>query len=191
MFFCQNCDNVFDIMKGETKQSGGVNNKDLITKILKNVTLDAKEMKDLESINIDEFIHSPEYNKLKSNQKEFVYNKIQELLPLEFKKILTEEIKQSADEKAYFVCNNCGNKKAIRKGTLIFSKVSSDIAQSYSSADVSEMKYSDILPRTRKYICPNDECPSHTNYSVREAVFFRMNNTFRVKHICLACDYVF
>ena len=89
------------------------------------------------------------------------------------------------------ICNNCGYMKPIPEGTLIFSKVSTDIAQSYSTSDFKDMVYSDILPRTRKYICPNTKCESHTNPQKKEASFFRMNNTFKVKYVCQTCSTVF
>jgi len=219
MYFCPNCNNVFDITKG-TSQAGGeiqesssednnmtttssLNIKEMfggakggkddaydeiINKLMKTDKIDKKE---LDKFSLEELMKSDAYKKLKHKQKEHIFNKIQDMLPIEQKKLFTlEETKQQL-EKAYFICNNCGNRKPIEKGTLIFSKVSSDIAQSYSSSDVGDMKYSDILPRTRKYICPNAKCESHTNPQKREAVFFRMNNTFRVKHICQACDTVF
>jgi len=211
MYFCPNCNNVFDITKG-VAQNGGSNDElikesedyelliknfiggekeneyeNLITKILNNQNIDQNF---LDKISVEDFIKSAEYKKLKNKQREQVYNKIQDLLPNDKKKIMKEGIKQNS-EKAYFICNNCGNRKQIEEGTLIFSKVSADIAQSYSSSDVKNMKYSDILPRTSKYICPNSKCESHTNPDKREAIFFRMNNTFQIKHICQTCDAVF
>ena len=211
MYFCPDCNNVFDITKGidstpVTAQTGGNNNftneNDLIMQhggkdntyeeIIKNIingeNIDGKKINNL---SMDDLTNSIVYKKLKHKQKESVYNKLQDLLPNEQKKLYKEEGISKISEKAYFICNNCGNRKPIEKGTLIFSKVSSDIAQSYSSSDVKDMKYSDILPITRKYICPNKNCDSHTNPQKREAVFFRMNNTFKVKHICLTCDATF
>lgn len=206
MYFCPNCNNVFDITKGSSETFSGGNGDDLIPefdlamfggaddfydkilmKVIDGEKLDAGE---INKISLDDLVQSITYKKLKLSQKQYVYNKIQEQLPLSKKKVFNDtEIKST--EKAYFICNNCGYKKPIKKNTLIFSKVASDVAQSYSSSDTINMKYSDILPRTRKYICPNKYCDSHTNFSKREAVFFRTNNTFKVKYICLACDETF
>jgi hypothetical protein len=200
MYFCPNCNNVFDITKGATQNGGsktnsligGANNEDfekLISKLLKNEDVSENE---IINISIDDLIKNQSYKKLKNKQREYIYNKIQDLLPNEKKNVAKEEIKHSEiQNKAYFICNNCGNRKPIDPGTLIFSKVSSDVAQSYSSSDVLDMKYSDILPRTRKYICPNSKCESHNNPDKREAIFFRMNNAFKIKHICQACNTVF
>jgi hypothetical protein len=197
MYFCPNCDNVFNITKELPSQSGGVksdspesemsdmtNDEKIVNKLLADEHFSEKDLSSAQLVNL---LQSVAFKRLKHKQKEFVYNKIQDLLPVDQKKILEETPKQ-VFEKVYFICNNCGDNKPIDKGTLIFSKVSTDIAQSYSPLDVDDMKYSDILPRTRKYICPNTKCESHTNPQKREAIFFRMNNTFRIKHICKACD---
>jgi DNA-directed RNA polymerase subunit M/transcription elongation factor TFIIS len=198
MFFCPNCNNSFDITKLETLNGGADNNiqnsveggaknnyEDIIDAVIKGND-DINNLFD--NISIDDFVNSNEYKKLKSNQKELVYNKIQDSLPKDKKKI--SEIMESKQNQinAYFICNNCGYLRKIENGTLVFSRVSTDIAQSYATSDMKEMIHSDILPRTRKYSCTNTKCISHTDPSKREAVFFRMNNTFKIKYICLACE---
>lgn len=224
MYFCPNCNNVFDITKGpgvlthtggKNKNTlnlnvseipdfsdlelnindlmGGDNNNDnmydkILKKTINNENLDKKE---IDKISLDDLVQSNLYKKLKLKQKQYVYDKIQEQLPLSKKKVFNEEGVKKNIDKAYFICNNCGYKKPVKKNTLIFSKVASDVAKNYSSIDVIDMKNSDILPRTRKYICPNTSCESHVEPHKREAVFFRMNNTFSVKHICQACNTVF
>ena len=211
MYFCPNCNNVFDITKGTSQAGGDITNtsenmspniieKDfiggfsddnyekLISKILKNEKIDENEIK---KISADDLTKSLAYKKLKNKQREEIYNKVQDLLPNEQKKIIKGEEPTHQIEKAYFICNNCGNRQHIDEGTLIFRRISNDLAQSYSSSDVKDMKYSDILPFTRKYKCPNIKCDTHKYPEKKEAIFFRMNNTFGIKHICKVCDTVF
>jgi hypothetical protein len=157
---------------------------DMINRLLNNDNVAEKEMINLD---IESLVKSNVYKKLKHKQKELVYNKINDLIPKDDKKLVKEESNKQKLDKAYFICKNCGNRKPIEPGTLIFSRVSSDVAQSYTSSDVNDMKFSDILPRTRKYICLNNKCESHTNLNKREAVFFRINNSFKVKYICTTC----
>lgn len=186
MYFCPNCNNVFNITK-ISNQSGGKSTDDisaLVTKLLNNEHIDDT------NISFEDIAQTTAYKKLKPKQKEFVHNKIQDIIGSNKEKLLEEKPVYNL-EKVYFICTNCGYKKPIEKGTLIFSKVSSEISQTYSPIEVDTMKYSDILPRTRKYICPNKNCESHDNLEKREAVFFRMNNTFRVKYICQACSTAF
>jgi hypothetical protein len=203
MYFCPNCNNVFDVVKASsqfggymsnlsessdfaTVMKGGLDYETILKKVLK--TNEALTQNEIEQLSINDLVKSNVYKKLKFKEKEYVFNKIQDLLPTEKKKIFKEESIKQPSELAYFICNNCGYMKKIEDGTLVFSRVSQNVAQSYATTDITNMKHSDILPRTRKYICPNEKCQSHTNPLKREAVFFRMNNTFKVKYICLSCD---
>lgn len=214
MYFCPNCNNVFDITRTSNQeggmddiesidtatsdsssitinQAGGVKDDvydDMVKKLLHHEKV---EVGDIEKLSLDDFVKSNAYKKLKHHQREYVYNKFQDLIPLDKKKIIKEDALKQTIDKAYFICNNCGYLKPITEGTLIFSKVSSDVAQSYSTSDIKDMVHSDILPRTRKYLCPNNKCESHNNPEKREASFFRMNNTFKVKYLCQACGAVF
>jgi DNA-directed RNA polymerase subunit M/transcription elongation factor TFIIS len=189
MDFCPNCNNIFDITKSAT-QTGGANDNEekIIESILNNEPVDIKI---LDALDMDNLVKSNSYKKLKQKHKEFVFNKLQDLMPVEKKKIVKEYLNKPQGDKAFFICKNCGYLKQIEENTLIFSKVSNDVAESYTTSDFTEMSYSDILPRTRKYICPNPKCISAQDYSKREAVFFRLNNTFKVKYICLACQTTF
>lgn len=203
--FCPNCNNILDITKS-TGQVGGAKDeqndqtsdsesstehqtsKSLVQKLLQNYKIDSETVS---SMDLDDIVKSDEYKKLDVDQKEYVFNKIQDLKPSTEKKESFEKTVTKTTDKAYFICNSCGYLKPIEEGALIFSRVSSDIVQNYAGSEVNDMKFSSILPRTRKYICPNKKCESHNDDSKREAVFFRLNNTYRIKYICLACDVIF
>lgn len=197
MFLCPNCRNIFDItnVNTELQQTGGnqnggapnVNYDEIITKILNKEFISDTISKQL---SLDDLTKKDSYNSLKSSSKEYVYNKVAELLHTYEESLKNVEIKKSTTE-LQFICNNCGTKEKIKENTLIFSKVSNDISQSYVSPNLLSMKHSDIIPVTKKYICPNATCESHKDFNKREAKFFRLNNSYRVKYICLACDEIF
>ena len=210
MFFCPNCNNSFDISKnipiqtggfkydeGEeiyetpssetisSSQTGGDQNEELIQKILNNQPLSEEEIKDVSVKNITQ---TDVFKRLMPKFREYIYNKIQDLLPNEKKKIIhAKEQAPLGENPAFFLCNNCGYNKKINPGTLIFSRSSESISQRYSTTDYTNMLHSDILPRTRRYRCPNEDCISHKDPEKKEAIFFRMNNSYRVKYICVAC----
>lgn len=207
MQFCPNCNNVFDITKSSVQNGGLIDDKlndienvnleggavmdnydEIIRKIIDNETISKNN---LDKVSLDELTKSIGYKKLKYRQREYIFNKLQDLLPIEKKKIVKEQLQKQQMEKAFYICKNCGYLKQIEEGTLIFSKVSPDIAQSYTTTDLRTMASSDILPITRKYICPNDKCESQHDLTKREASFFRLNNSFRIKYICLACKTAF
>ncbi len=207
MFFCPNCNYAFDITRTSTNQKGGtlgdqelvgevsdtssdnlLGGQDAYEAIIKSIINKEEAVGDVSKLSVENLVKSPAYKRLKTKQKEYVYNTIQDLLPKEDKKLLQEKADKFGDQnRAFFVCNNCGFLKKIEPKTLIFSRTSETISQSYNVQDFSDMLDSDILPITRKYDCPNEKCESHKDTSKLEASFFRLNNTNKVKYICRTC----
>jgi hypothetical protein len=197
MFFCPNCNNIFDITKTPTQideedktpiseQEGGQDLIDeTINKIINNENVSQSQ---LEKISINKLLENPTYKKLKSDKKEKVYNVIQDSLNKEKKNIVKNKLdKIDKSNLAFFICNNCGYSSNIKEGTKIFSKTNDEISQTYTPDDYSDLIHSDILPRTRKYVCPNVKCKTNEDPSKREAVFFRKNNSYNVVYICTVC----
>ena len=87
-----------------------------------------------------------------------------------------------------FICTNCGYSKPIEPGTNLYTRLSDDQVQLYSSNDYSNIVHNDTLPRTRNYTCPNKNCSTHKSPGTREAVFFRKSNTYKVVYICTVCE---
>lgn len=92
-------------------------------------------------------------------------------------------------QKAYYICKNCGTNEQIKPGSVIIKKTSDVQQTTYDDPQKAKnMLHAPYLPRTRKYICTNTKCISHTDHSKREAVFYRMTNSFRLRYICAACE---
>jgi len=85
-----------------------------------------------------------------------------------------------------FTCKKCGNSEEIKPGTLIMSDHISTGAEHYN---MQNMIHSRILPYTRKYICPNDKCPTQKDDTKKEAKMFRVGSTFRIRLICMQCKH--
>lgn len=190
MFYCPNCNNAFDITRSiENKQIGGNASDEL--NLIEKILAKKATVNDVNKIDIINFTKSAPYKSLVNADKEYVFNKIQELLPNDKKKLM--EYKNNVDEQAnnaYFICTNCGHARKIENGTLIFSRKSDNITQSYNIGDYSDLKHSNILPRTRNYICTNDQCESHKNTTKKEAIFFRVGG-YNIKHLCICCETIF
>lgn len=183
MNFCPNCNNVFDITKLNKQQLGG--NKLSYSTIIKLATSGELREDDIKDLDVNDFINTYEYKKLKTKQRELVYNSIQDLLPMD-KKNIDQTVKNTND--IYYKCRNCGYHEKLPPRTLISTIVSGDVSGNYTIEEATNMKYSDIIPYTRKYLCPNAKCISHTDSSKKEAKFFRNGNQHNIKYICLACD---
>lgn len=186
MFFCPKCNNSLNF--GTIQQSGGattLSSDDIIGIILNKAPLSFDDVN--KAGGIDAIVSSPQYKKLKVKQKEYVFNKLQDIVP-DDQKMYDNPDEINKPNNVLFVCNNCGYTEPVKPGTMIFNKSSADISQNYTTSDYKNMLYSNILPFTRNYTCPNDKCDSHKDSMKREATFFRLNNTFKVKYICRACE---
>lgn len=217
MFFCPNCNNTFDIARTKTQSGGeiddeliwedsltselqpdfnsdtpesdyysegGKSRSELLQRIIEDQEVSSEDIK---NITLKDLTADPDFKKLKAKEKELVYNRIQDLLPKGEKKFLQEKTDRYKDEDfTYFVCNNCKYAKKIDEGTLIFSRTA-DTDSKVITTDMSDMIHNSILPRTRKYICPNDDCQSHKDPNKREAVFYRIGDSYRVHYLCTSC----
>lgn len=108
---------------------------------------------------------------------------------------ITKNINKSDDkniiDQVYFNCNNCGNTKVIKSGTLLLSKTYGNITQNYISENEKVMADSKILPHTKNYVCTNKNCITHKDPSKKDAKMYKVNKTYRIKYICGACNNIF
>lgn len=186
MFFCPTCKNMYDISKDIIKSQHGKGMIDYDNIVL-NIDDDITKIVKDDAFTIDEIYKAAEFKKLNKSQKEYIINKIEHMLP-EKKK---EFVKTETEMTAYFNCKNCSNTEPIVPGTKIYSLSTDNLSANQDLSNYHNMIYSDILPITRKYKCENPKCISHTDASKKEAKIFRINNTYKIKLICLACEAIF
>jgi hypothetical protein len=100
-----------------------------------------------------------------------------------------DDLKKDKHEthQAYFKCNNCGYYENIPSGTPIYTKSTQPVTLVIEKND--DLINDKTLPCTKKYVCPNDKCESHTNNNIKEAVFFKRNHY--VTYICKVCKTYF
>ena len=95
--------------------------------------------------------------------------------------------------KMYFECNTCGHSTEIKPMTLILSKKSEDISRNYHG-NVSEAKNIIKVPtllHTRNYVCANKSCTTHAHPETRDAVMYRVGNSYKMQYVCTICSTIF
>jgi citrate lyase gamma subunit len=167
---CIKCNNYYDITDNIEEQVGGENIEEYITNVI-----NKREVNDI-NMDVNDVENHPAFKKLKAKQKEMV-----------LKKVNMNDMIGGDTKVAYLICYNCGYNEEIKDDTLIFSKTTPNISKMYTT-DNHNMKYSKIIPRTVKYVCPNDKCETHKKPEKKKAVFFRQNNSYNIKYVCLVCD---
>jgi len=191
IMFCPNCNNSFDITKnvqqtGSSKKLEQVgSSKDTVDykKIIDEILNQSYDTIDFSKIIKEDLLKSKEFLSLDDEKRSYISNKL-----------LDVELKSHYDSQknvAYFNCNNCGNIKRIKPGTLIYTKTSNEISQNYISSNMMYMNHSTILPHTKNYTCTNEKCETHKNKSIKDAKMFKPNNSYGIKHICTVCNTIF
>ena len=88
----------------------------------------------------------------------------------------------------YQICKSCGFMTELKEKMAIFGRSSDTSHYSDKYKNHSDFIHDQTLLNTRKYTCPNKECKSHTDYSVKEAVYKRINpSEYKLRYICKAC----
>ena len=126
----------------------------------------------------DELLENPIFFNLTGNQKTIIMNRLMDKLSKnpKYKNI-------NKEKEYYYYCDNCGFNTKIPPKTLIYSNKTTEIDKNFIN-----YKYDNTLPKSKNYNCPNDKCKTHLDVSLKEATFYRINNTYNLRYICHSCD---
>ncbi len=99
-------------------------------------------------------------------------------------------------QKANFKCLNCEYTHPINPRTKIMSRTdgsnnSVNDDTKYRSELYKNMVNDVSVPHTRNYICSNSECISHTDFSKRDAIWFKPElKNYNKIFVCTACNQI-
>lgn len=178
MYFCPNCSYLFDIAK--TSVIADVNNSDnrkIISKIADAFKLLDKEedMTNYKAIfSIDELNKNKRYQKLSENDK------------VKFNQLFQETISSGAELR----CNNCNNSEPIKETILLYEYSTSEVINNIKTIEENQFICQDpLLPHTHDYSCKNPSCITHKKPELKDSVFMRHNNSFKLTYICCVCHF--
>jgi len=178
MYFCPNCSYLFDISKSTKASKESMIDTRVPIKKLIDAFIKLENKENLSQYKAefpkDELIKNKKYQKLSDNDK----IKINQLF---------EEMVSSGAE---FKCENCNFTKQITETTLLYSINMEDKVVKIQSLEENELITKDpLLPRTRDYTCKNLSCITHKNNTLKESVFYREKNSYKLNYICCVCYY--
>jgi hypothetical protein len=140
---------------------------------------------DAKNFNLSELEKNPSFNKLSSNQKTLVINRILEKLPKGSKQ--HKPIDTSAGKESYFYCKSCGYYEKIPNKMFIFSK-GNEVNDDMCNYRFLNFKHDNTLPYTKKYTCINSNCSTHKNENIKMAVFYRQRGSYNTRYVCSVCN---
>lgn len=175
MDFCPNCKYRFDISKSTNESIK--DNRIQLNKFIDVLSkLEKKEDLTLYKANFikEEMLKNIKYQKLKEEDK----NKINQL----FEDNLTSG--------AEFKCTNCNFSNQIVKTTLLFEMNIDDNFNKIKKIDDNELLCNDpLMPHTHDYTCKNPSCITHKDIKIKDAIFYKDKNSYKVNYICSVCFY--
>ena len=172
----------FDVSISSNKKVSEISNS-IIESILNGDILDIEVNETL----ITDINKLSSFNKLSSNQKTLVINRLYEKIPKN-QKISKLGTGSSNTKQSYFYCKNCGYNEKIPENMFIFSRNNEKITEAIFNPSFLNSKYDPTLPTTKKYNCINEICKTHTDPIIKKAVFYRQVNTYGLTYICCVCD---
>jgi hypothetical protein len=87
-------------------------------------------------------------------------------------------------------CTTCGENYYLHPETIIFSLSFNKKNSTFNDSDMDLKIYDPTLPRTKDYICPNNNCETNKkNFNTvnKEAVFYRALGGYNLKYACVNC----
>ena len=189
--FCPECDGILDITKSNPNPKNIYNfdksnstsedvNVDKIGTIIDNIN---------NNINVENIGVELEQIKNHSKFQNLSKSEQQKLLEKIEKKLFMNKLNNI--NQAFYICKSCNWAKPIEPGTEVLSKISlNNVNNTNIFIDQNKNNiYSNILPFTRNYTCPNKKCVGNTEPIKHEAVMKRVN--MKVIYTCCACQSVF
>jgi len=178
MFFCPKCSYSLDIVKVTGNSSLQIDDKQKVS----SVTTAIKELI-VNKINPDILEPSFTIESMKKNSK---FKK----LNIENKQQLLQLFNQSGgSSKVQFKCSNCAYTQGINDTTKLYQININDTKKKLKESDYLLIVNNPILARTKDYTCKNSKCHTHTDPSIKEAVFYHENNDLTVNYVCTTCHY--
>ena len=176
MYFCPNCSYLFDIAKSSRisrEADTRVNIKKLVDAFRK-----LEENEDLSRYRADfskeEMAKNKKYQKLKEEDK------------IKMNQLFDEIVSSGAE----FKCDNCNFTKQITETTLLYQINLEDNNIKVRSLEENELICQDpLLPHTHDYTCKNPSCITHKNTDLKDAIFLREKNSYKLNYICTVCNY--
>lgn len=171
-----------DINISKKKKMTTINEEDILS------ILSGKDLSfELDNFNMNDLNKVSFFNKLDSNQKTLVINRLYEKIPKNQK--MPKNIDAVTVKDSYFYCKNCGYNEKIPEKTFIFSRTSEKSNEDTFSSRFINFKHDNTLPFTKKYNCINKNCMTHKDPATKNAVFHRMGGSYAIRYICSVCDF--
>lgn len=174
MFFCPQCSYSLDLKKSSIVI--GSNKTYKVKSVTNGIKLIINE-------NIEPSMVFPNFTR-----EQLLKNKNYGKLSVESKNKMLEMFDQvGGSNVAMFSCNNCNWSEDLNQTVRLYSYSKDDKVVKVLDSEYLMIFNNPIYSRTKDYTCKNSECVTHKKPELKEAVFYRDNNSLVVKYVCGKC----
>lgn len=179
MYFCPNCSYLFDISK-----SSAVSKMEDTRKSITKVIDIFKLLEDNETNNdLSKFKAEFSKEEMMKNKK---YQKLSDDNKIKLNQLFNEIVSSGAE----FKCENCNYVKQIMETTLLYQINIENKVMKIKTLEENELISKDpLLPHTKDYNCKNNNCSTHKNEALKDSVFYKERNSYKLNYICCICYY--
>ena len=180
MYFCDNCNFSLEISK-----SSNINKDDDNRIVISKLTDALKKFEETEPQSIDFTKYKAGFSKedMAKNKK---YQKMNDNEKIKMNQLFEEVMSSGAE----FKCVNCNLTKQITETTILYQINMEDNMVQVRSLEENELICSDpLLPHTHDYTCKNPSCITHKKPELKDSVFLRERNSYKLNYICCNCFY--
>ena len=168
--FCNKCSYKLNIQKSSSNNDNRIN-------------LSITEAFEILNTNKNLYLYKVNFQKndIIKNKK---YQKLSESDKNKFNTLFENNINSGAE----FKCDNCNSIFSITESILLYELDMKNDYVKIKTLDENELLCKDpLLPHTHDYICKNPECITNKDASLKDAVFFKDINSYKVNYICTVC----
>lgn len=180
MSFCPKCNYLLDIHKSKIVdsklQSIKHQQKLPLKSVAQGITQIIKNKKDSELFEAkftkEQMFKNKNYSKLDIEDKNKMLNLFQQY---------------GGNIGVMFLCTNCNWNKEINETIKLYNYNKDNKLKKILPDEYYLMVHNPIYSRTKNYECKNKDCPTHKNKNIKEAIFFKEDNSLIINYVCGTC----
>jgi len=90
------------------------------------------------------------------------------------------------DKKMIYECTQCGYTTE-SNDPILYTQTYDSVIRYTNPNQIKNIIHDPTIARTVKYTCPNEDCSTHSNESIKEALFWRDPTDMTMNMVCREC----
>lgn len=169
---CNSCGDVTTIQQNE----GKVKRKPAIKSIFTAISSGETDDLNITSSTINKVLDNSKYKDMSKEEQDNI-------------KSVLSTLYEKTNLGIKYICSTCKYSFDIEPGSIIFSKGTPPKVSVKNTITKEDMLFDPLLSHTKNYVCQNEQCKTHSDNSLSDAIIRRVNdNSYNMIFLCTVCD---